>query len=524
MISINEVTTVMFKGLRKTGYPLILIILLALAFSATPVNADEPAFEISQLGVADKMLDIHISDFDSDGLKDIMITHIKGLPPKETRWISIFHPSSNGKFFSAADQSWEIDSAAVIMDTGDITGDSREEIVYFTDRSIKYYQIRDGFYFHTEPEVLLNVRGMTLFPEKDDIPLIDFVRDWSGNGRNEIAAFRFEGLSLYSADSAGVYREYNSIPVKIESSVSGRISRDYPFRTEGLTSNFYFPDLNLIDYNNDGRSDLLITREDRLYVYIKDRSNMFRDQPEVYMNFDVRSRKEKIEAMANVYTTIQNLDSDGYSDVIVTKQTARGITELRGVLSIYNGREEGYKSTPDQVIISEGTASAGTTIMDVNGDGKMDLILPSVKISVTSLIRFLITRSFPIRFNIFLYNENGRFSENPDFSKEVKFKIDFSGESDTQAINLHGDFNNDLRKDFVFATDDDQLSIYLGITNNDDKIFSDDRAAEIDILAFGEIEVEDLNGDGYSDMLLYYPQNRDMEGKINVLMNLRRIK
>ena len=63
----------------------------------------------------------------------------------------------------------------------------------------------------------------------------------------------------------------------------------------------------------------------------------------------------------------------------------------------------------------------------------------------------------------------------------------------------------------------------LGIRDDDDRIFSDDRAAEIDILAFGEIEVDDLDGDGYSDMLMYYPQNREMEGKVNILMNLRRI-
>lgn len=511
---------------KNTSYTEIFILsafICLIIIHSAPLSADQQKFNISQLGVADKMLDIHIRDFDNDGLKDIMITHTKGLSPDQTRWISIFHQTGGGTFFSAADQSWEIDSSAVIMDTGDIIGDGREEIVYITDRSIRYYQIKDRFYFGTEPSELLPVEGMTLFPEKGDIPIIDFVRDWNGEEGNEIAVFRFEGLSLYASDSAGVYRKYNDIPVEIESSVSGRISRDYPFRTEGLSSHFYFPDLNLIDYNNDGRRDLLITRDDRLYIYLKNSDNMFRNELEVYRNFDVRSKKEKIEGMANVYTTIQNLDSDGYSDVIVTKQTAKGITELRGVLNIYNGGKNGYSTKPDQVIISEGTASAGTTIRDVNGDGRMDLILPSVKISVTALIRFLLTRSFPIKFNIFLYHEDGRFSENPDFSKEVKFKIDFSGESDTQAINLSGDFNNDLQKDFVFATDEDELSIYLGI-KDDDKIFSDDKAAEVDITAFGEIEVDDLDGDGYSDMLLYYPQNRDMEGKVNVLMNLRRIK
>ncbi|MBD3178876.1 MAG: hypothetical protein GF417_04335 [Candidatus Latescibacteria bacterium] len=503
---------------------LILFIFITLMISL-PEGADagDQFFEISELGVADHMLDIHVEDLDRDGLKDIMITHTKGLSPNQTRWISIFHQSSDSRFYSAADQSWQIDSSAVIMDTGDVAGDNKIEIVYFTDRLIRYYSIGDDFYYKTEPSNLLEVSGMTIFPEKDDIPIIDFVRDWSGDGSDDIAAFRFKGLSIFASDSSGTFRRYNDIPVEVESSVGGNISRDYPFRTEGLSAHFYFPDLNLIDYNNDGRSDLLITREDRLYIYLKDENNMFSSKLELYRNFDVRTKKEKIEAMANVYTTIQNLDHDGYADVIVTKQTAKGITDLRGVLNIYNGGEKGYGAKPDQVIISEGTASAGTTIRDVNGDGKMDLILPSVKISVTALIRFLITRSFPIKFNIFLYHEDGRFSESPDFSKEVKFKIDFSGESDTQAINLKGDFNNDRRKDFVFATDDDELSIYLGIRGDDDRIFSDDRAAEIDILAFGEIEVDDLDGDGYSDMLMYYPQNREMEGKVNVLLNLRRI-
>ena len=112
----------------------------------------------------------------------------------------------------------------------------------------------------------------------------------------------------------------------------------------------------------------------------------------------------------------------------------------------------------DQVIISEGSISAAMDMRDVNGDGHQDLILPSLRLSITAIIRILITRNIPITFNIFLYQDGQRYSDRPDFQKEVKFKVDFSGESNTQAMTLDGDFDGDGVNDFVLATSDDELS------------------------------------------------------------------
>jgi len=217
------------------------------------------------------------------------------------------------------------------------------------------------------------------------------------------------------------------------------------------------------------------------------------------------------------------LNNDGYADAVVTKQTAKGLSNFRGVINIFWGRPEGYRVVPDQVIISEGTASDRAIIRDVNGDNRQDLILPSIKISITSIIRWLITRSIPINFNIFLMKESGVFSDQPDFTKEVKFKIDWSGESDTQAMDLDGDFNGDKRKDFVFATDEDVLSVYLGIEDAD-QLFSKKPVAEVQADAFGELSSYDLNNDGFSDMIIHYPQAKERKGMVQVLMNRRLLK
>ena len=80
---------------------------------------DDPAFKLSTLRVADKLLDGLSEDLDGDGLKDILITHRKGLTPNETRWVSIFFQTKDGGFSAAADQSWELEPNAVIVDVGD---------------------------------------------------------------------------------------------------------------------------------------------------------------------------------------------------------------------------------------------------------------------------------------------------------------------------------------------------------------------------------------------------------------------
>ncbi|HSG28666.1 MAG TPA: hypothetical protein VLA34_09315, partial [Candidatus Krumholzibacterium sp.] len=122
-----------------------------------------------------------------------------------------------------------------------------------------------------------------------------------------------------------------------------------------------------------------------------------------------------------------------------------------------------------------------------------------------------------------LLHDDDRYSDRPDFSKEVKFKIDFSGETDVQAISLSGDYNSDGRKDFAFGTGEDELSIFAGVSGDEDRIFSKKPVAKIEVPAFGELISRDLNGDEYSDMIIYYPQSKDKKGTIQILMNNRKL-
>ena len=295
-------------------------------------------------------------------------------------------------------------------------------------------------------------------------------------------------------------------------------------QTAGLTASFRFPTTRIIDYNSDGLYDLIAIDSDRILVFVQDETGRFSTEPFADLIFDVRTQKEKIDDMAFAQTVVRDLNDDGYADAIVTKQSSKGLSNFRCAINIFYGSAGGYAEKPDQVIISEGTASERTIVRDVNGDGQLDMILPSIRISITSIIRFLLTRSVPINFNIFLLHEDGRYSDRPDFSKEVKFKIDFSGDTDVQAVSLRGDFNGDRRMDFVFGTGEDELSIFLGVSGDEDRIFSKKPVVKIDVPAFGEVLSLDLDENGYSDMILYYPQSKTRKGTINVMVNRGKIR
>jgi hypothetical protein len=278
------------------------------------------------------------------------------------------------------------------------------------------------------------------------------------------------------------------------------------------------------DYNGDGAVDVIATLEDRLQVFLQAPDGSFARQSAASVDFDVRTQEEKQDGDTELRTMAADINNDGFADAVVTKMTAKGLSSFRSVISLFWGRALGYPTVPDQVIVSEGSASAEVTIRDVNGDGNLDLIMPSIHISIAAIIRILITRNVPITYNIFLCHDGPRYPDRPDFEKEVNYKIDLSGESDTQAMTLDGDFNGDKIRDFVLATGDDELSVYKGSQGNSRELFARKPSSRVTADAFGDLIAEDLNHDGFSDMLLRYPNTKDKKGFVEVLMNHRAIK
>jgi len=245
----------MMKGSRIMIIMRLVVLSIACAASVSQAKDDE-MFRIYKLSIADKLLQHWVEDLDGDGLEDIFVVHTKGLEPDHTRWVSIFWHDAERGFGGAPDQSWELDEDAAVLDIGDVAGDASKEICFLTGDGVRYYPLSGHTYDET-PVGLLEAAGLAVYSSKESIPMINFVRDWDGDGRDEIGVATFEGLWIYRRDTAGTFGTENRILVEVETRIGRRHDRDQGDWTVGLHASYEFPTIQLLDFNGDGRDDLL---------------------------------------------------------------------------------------------------------------------------------------------------------------------------------------------------------------------------------------------------------------------------
>jgi hypothetical protein len=301
--------------------------------------------------------------------------------------------------------------------------------------------------------------------------------------------------------------------------------RNYGRRARGagalgtIQVTYAFPALSVTDTDGDGRPDIVATLEDRLAIYRQSGAYGFAEQPSFRRNFAARTPAELSEMSSSAAITVTDIDRDGLADLVVRKQVARGITSAATTSFVYFGRRAGlYPPRADQVIRSEGVSGSEVELFDVSGDGRADLVVPSVNIGVVAIIRALTTKTVKVNFQVFPFDPGARrFAPQPAAERALKFQLSLSGETGVQAADMRGDYNGDRRPDLIFGTDDDELSLFPGTTSAG--LFDEDPLEQMQAPAFGTVEAVDLDRQGKSDMVLHYPATRAQRSQIVVLLN-----
>jgi hypothetical protein len=291
-----------------------------------------------------------------------------------------------------------------------------------------------------------------------------------------------------------------------------------PARLGGFAVTYTFPSLQIADSDGDGRLDILATLEDRLWVYRQRGPLAFDPHASFHRDFDLRTQSELHEAFSSVSIVVRDLDGDGIADLLLHKQVSHGISSARMVTMLYLGQRGGaYAKEPDQTMKADGVAGADVMLADFTGDGKPDIVVPSVSIGVWQIIRILTTKTLKANLQIFPFGANRRFATKPIAERELKFKVSFSGNSGFQAVDVHGDYNGDHRADLAFGTGEDELSVFPGV--NAEGLIAKDATDAVVVDSRGELMPIDLDGKGKDDLLLFYPSNVSHRNEIVVMMN-----
>jgi len=145
---------------------------------------------------------------------------------------------------------------------------------------------------------------------------------------------------------------------------------------------------------------------------------------------------------------------------------------------------------------------------DFNGDGFMDLLLwdaPKPGMSVESIVRTAVSRTWPLRLTVHLYSpDKQRFEPKPAHSLSCKVPITWILESGPFQILALADFDGDGMTDIALSTDESELQVWLansGFSRNPDWTHTFPEPLQ-DVL-----RIADLSGNGRTSILLCGEKN-----------------
>lgn len=500
----------------KSMVPKHLALWLALVLlSATPAQGQGGRFAMYNIRVLDRITDLTAADLDGDGLDDLVVLHTKGHSPDIERWASVFRHKPEGGFSSAADLTIELPGQVAALDVGDVLGDSGAELVALTatGASVVDYSGTDGA-FSLVP-IARGVSG-SILPSHENVPIVDFVQDWNGDGRDDVVIPGFDELYIFLAggDTLSTVPQVCELETRI--GLSAERSENGP-RFGAVEVTRKLPNLVPVDLEGDGDSDLVAHWDEEARFYLQD-NGRFSRVPDAATTLGLVTDEDREEENLRLEVSVVDVDGDGVADLFGGKSIAHGVGDFSSTVALrYGNGDLNFNGGPDWSTSVEGW-SAGTWI-DLDGNGRKELVLPVIKLGITDIVRILITKKVKVGFTFYFPAEDRGISQTPDFVEEVTLEVGFEGSGETQIVNFDGDYDGDGRVDLVVATGKMELSVFQGKEPSKGELFSKKPVEKIEVDTFGDFRPLDLNRDGLKDMILYYSGNPKKSSKAAVLLN-----
>jgi hypothetical protein len=457
-------------------------------------------FDVTDIEVGGKLTDASYEDLNGDKRVDLIL--VKG------REIQIFFQQESG-FSATPSQKWSFDRRAVLFDTIDMKGNGQRQILFLAKDGVYTYDLV-GQQYRLLRKRRKKLKTLTRRPSKGEIRRKDLCRDLNGDGLEDLLIPEASGLGLYFNQGGkfgprrGLFEPPNAVVAPGTDQLSSKI-----------TTVYWFANPTVVDFNRDGRKDLILPVNDTVKIFPQDGKGNFPSYPQAVIKMPKQKllaagERPGFELDLTMPLMLTDLNNDGYVDMLST-HVGDGLTRL------FLGSKDGIKAfeKPTQTIRAKGVSFFAFTV-DLDGDGLLDLVIPRTdKIGIWYILKVLVTRTVNIDALCFYQRKDAAqpFPREPDFTSEIEVPLLFKSTGDRFNVgtsfvaSVSGDFNNDGRKDVLYRIEDDELGLFYG--RKDRKGFPDDPSAKLKVrdvsgYRFLMADVPDLNGDGRSDVVLKY--------------------
>jgi hypothetical protein len=284
-----------------------------------------------------------------------------------------------------------------------------------------------------------------------------------------------------------------------------------------LTARIAWPALRLADDNGDGRPDLFALSRFAVWVFVTSGQGL-PSAPTRKLALRPFTLDEELRHETTALRAIaRDIDGDGLADLVIDRGAGTLLRSRHSTEIYFNrGRGVALSAAPDARIQLNGSLAV-VDLVDLDGDGRIELFQTTVTFGIIQLIRMLVTRRIEADLRVYALAGPGAFGVEPAWSGRVSLRLDFAaGRVADLTPTTAGDWNGDRIRDLLYGAGTNRLGIRLGRSEGAEPGFGSQVATQ-DLPEARAVEVFDVDGDGLDDLILF--DRRDLEGRIHILRN-----
>jgi hypothetical protein len=291
------------------------------------------------------------------------------------------------------------------------------------------------------------------------------------------------------------------------------VPRSGPIAVESDIQLFYdSPKITVGDVDGDGRADIVASTRHEYRVFLQNGQGSFPREANTVQALGYVTERDHQRGSGGVVTTPRDIDGDGRLDLMIS-HVQGNFTDATTTTYIFHNREGVWNlDEPDDTFIDEGTLGSDL-LVDIDQDKRLELVRLQLKFSLFELVKLFLSREVDAQVEIHRLDADGHYSAKPWVKRKISTGISFDTFRSEGFIPPVGiDINADGYADMLSSANGKGIEVYLG---GGKKPYAK-RAAMQNFPTVGVIHFTDFNDDGLPDFILFDPQDFNVPIQLGV--------